>query len=44
VVVQGDLADPDAVAGFVAAAATGLGGIDVLVNNAASIQPHRSAR
>jgi 3-oxoacyl-[acyl-carrier protein] reductase len=40
VVVQGDLADPDAVAGFVAAAATGLGGIDVLVNNAASIQPH----
>jgi 3-oxoacyl-[acyl-carrier protein] reductase len=40
VVVHGDLADPDAVAGFVAAAATGLGGIDVLVNNAASIQPH----
>jgi 3-oxoacyl-[acyl-carrier protein] reductase len=40
VVVQGDLADPDAVAGFVADAATGLGGIDVLVNNAASIQPH----
>jgi len=40
VVVRGDLADPDAVAGFVAGAATGLGGIDVLVNNAASIQPH----
>ena len=40
VVVQGDLADPDAVVRFVTDAATGLGGIDVLVNNAASIQPH----
>jgi 3-oxoacyl-[acyl-carrier protein] reductase len=40
VVVQGDLADPAAVSGFVTDAATGLGGIDVLVNNAASIVPH----
>ena len=40
VVVHGDLADPEAVARFVTDAATGLGGIDVLVNNAASIQPH----
>jgi 3-oxoacyl-[acyl-carrier protein] reductase len=40
VVVQGDLADPAAVSSFVADAATGLGGIDVLVNNAAWITPH----
>jgi NAD(P)-dependent dehydrogenase (short-subunit alcohol dehydrogenase family) len=40
VVVQGDLADPDAVARFVTDAATGLGGLDVLVNNAAWIVPH----
>jgi NAD(P)-dependent dehydrogenase (short-subunit alcohol dehydrogenase family) len=40
VVVQGDLADPAAVSAFVADAATGLGGIDVLINNAASIVPH----
>jgi 3-oxoacyl-[acyl-carrier protein] reductase len=40
VVVSGDLADPDVVASFVADAATGLGGLDVLVNNAAAIVPH----
>ena len=40
VVVQGDLADPDAVRDFVAAAAAGLGGLDVLVNNAADYSPH----
>jgi 3-oxoacyl-[acyl-carrier protein] reductase len=40
VVVQGDLADPAAVQSFVTDAATGLGGIDVLVNNAAAIVPH----
>jgi len=40
VVVQGDLADPDAVGDFVAAAAAGLGGLDVLVNNAADYSPH----
>jgi len=34
-VVQGDLADPDAVRRFVGQAAQGLGRIDVLVNNAA---------
>jgi len=34
-VVSGDLADPDAVRTFVDAAATGLGGLDVVVNNAA---------
>jgi NAD(P)-dependent dehydrogenase (short-subunit alcohol dehydrogenase family) len=35
VVVSGDLADPDAVRAFVADAVTGLGGLDLLVNNAA---------
>jgi NAD(P)-dependent dehydrogenase (short-subunit alcohol dehydrogenase family) len=35
VVVQGDLADPEAVRGFVAEAIEALGRIDVLVNNAA---------
>jgi NAD(P)-dependent dehydrogenase (short-subunit alcohol dehydrogenase family) len=40
VVVAGDLADPAAVSTFVTDAATGLGGLDVLVNNAASIVPH----
>ncbi|RZS31358.1 NAD(P)-dependent dehydrogenase (short-subunit alcohol dehydrogenase family) [Herbihabitans rhizosphaerae] len=35
VLVSGDIGAPDAVAGFVAEAAAGLGGIDVLVNNAA---------
>jgi 3-oxoacyl-[acyl-carrier protein] reductase len=34
VVVQADLADPDAVRAMVDAAATALGGLDVLVNNA----------
>lgn len=33
--VQGDLADPDAIATIVDTAAGGLGGLDVLVNNAA---------
>src|SRR5258707_5552287 len=32
-IVQGDLADPDAVRTFVDAAAAGLGGLDVVVNN-----------
>ena len=40
VIVRGDLADPVAVEQFVADAALGLGGIDVLVNNAASYTPH----
>lgn len=40
VVVSGDLADPAAVKSFVDDAALGLGGLDVLVNNAASIQVH----
>lgn len=39
VVVGGDLADPAAVRGFVDAAAVGLGGLDVLVNNAAVFEP-----
>lgn len=39
VVVSGDLADPDAVADLVAAAVDGLGGVDVLVNNAAAHDP-----
>jgi len=38
-VVRGDLADADAVRSFVADAAEALGGIDVLVNNAASFTP-----
>ncbi|HST66291.1 MAG TPA: SDR family oxidoreductase [Mycobacteriales bacterium] len=40
VVVQGDLADPAAVQSFVTDAATGLGGLDVLVNNAAVVPRH----
>ncbi|KQS69194.1 SDR family NAD(P)-dependent oxidoreductase [Modestobacter sp. Leaf380] len=36
VLVSGDLADPAAVADLVAAAVEGLGGVDVLVNNAAA--------
>jgi 3-oxoacyl-[acyl-carrier protein] reductase len=39
VVVRGDLGDPDEVRAFVDAAALGLGGIDVLVNNAAVFAP-----
>ncbi len=38
-VVQGDLADPEAVRSFVDAAAASLGGLDVLVNNAAVFAP-----
>jgi 3-oxoacyl-[acyl-carrier protein] reductase len=38
--VRGDLADPAAVQSFVTDAATGLGGLDVLVNNAAAVVPH----
>jgi 3-oxoacyl-[acyl-carrier protein] reductase len=37
--VRGDLADPDAVRSLVDEAATALGGIDVLVNNAAVFAP-----
>jgi NAD(P)-dependent dehydrogenase (short-subunit alcohol dehydrogenase family) len=40
VVVQGDVADAAAVQSFVDAAATGLGGLDVVVNNAAVFPPH----
>jgi 3-oxoacyl-[acyl-carrier protein] reductase len=40
VVVQADLADPVAVQAMVDAAAEQLGGIDVLVNNAARYTPH----
>ena len=39
-VVRGDLADPAAVRSFVSAAADALGGLDVLVNNAADHTPH----
>lgn len=40
VVVQGDLRDPDAVRAFVDQAATHLGGLDVLVNNAGVFFSH----
>jgi NAD(P)-dependent dehydrogenase (short-subunit alcohol dehydrogenase family) len=40
VVVQADLSDPDAVARMVETAANRLGGVDVLVNNAALYVPH----
>ncbi|MEA2304578.1 MAG: 3-oxoacyl-[acyl-carrier protein] reductase [Solirubrobacteraceae bacterium] len=39
-VVGGDLADPEQVRGFVDAAAQALGGLDVLVNNAAVFEAH----
>jgi NAD(P)-dependent dehydrogenase (short-subunit alcohol dehydrogenase family) len=40
VVLGANLADPDAVLRMVTDAATALGGIDVLVNNAGVIEPH----
>jgi NAD(P)-dependent dehydrogenase (short-subunit alcohol dehydrogenase family) len=40
VVVQADLAQPAAIATMVDAAAAALGGIDVVVNNAARYEPH----
>jgi 3-oxoacyl-[acyl-carrier protein] reductase len=40
VVVGGDVADPEAVASFVDAAAMALGGLDVVVNNAAVFPAH----
>src|SRR3954447_16250700 len=43
VVVGADLADPDAVRAMVDEAATGLGGLQILVNNAAVIAPHAIA-
>jgi NAD(P)-dependent dehydrogenase (short-subunit alcohol dehydrogenase family) len=39
-VVSGDVADPEAVRAFVDRAAAGLGGLDVVVNNAAVFPPH----
>lgn len=41
--VRADLADPEAVRGMVDVAATALGGIDILVNNAATFVEHRIA-
>ncbi|MGN6245790.1 MAG: SDR family NAD(P)-dependent oxidoreductase [Motilibacteraceae bacterium] len=43
VLVRGDLADAEQVRSFVDDAATGLGGLDVLVNNAAVYVEHRIA-
>jgi 3-oxoacyl-[acyl-carrier protein] reductase len=40
VLVGADLADPEAVRAMVTAAAEGLGGVDVLVNNAGVFTPH----
>ncbi|MFG2223237.1 SDR family NAD(P)-dependent oxidoreductase [Streptomyces sp. NPDC050161] len=40
VLVQGDVSSPDGAAAVVAAAVDGLGGVDVLVNNAAANSPH----
>jgi NAD(P)-dependent dehydrogenase (short-subunit alcohol dehydrogenase family) len=40
VIVQADLAQPAAIAAMVDAAAAALGGIDVVVNNAARYEPH----
>ena len=40
IVVGADLADPEAVRAMVEQAAAGLGGIDVLVNNAGVFEPH----
>ena len=39
-VVQADIADPDSVAAMVDTAASALGGLDVLVNNAGVFTPH----
>src|SRR5262245_40545930 len=40
VLVQADIADPEAVRAMVDAAAAALGGLDVLVNNAGVFTPH----
>ena len=40
IVVQADLAQPSAIQAMVTEAAAALGGLDVLVNNAAHIRPH----
>src|SRR5262245_13892036 len=40
IVLQGDMADPDAVRAVVDGAATALGGLDVLVNNAGVYTPN----